>query len=50
MPGRGWAYNLWGFGCVKLTLAQKIIRGGTDDADELAKVVRGKIGNSGSCE
>ena len=34
MPGRGWTYNIWGFGCVKLTLGRKIIRVGTDDAEE----------------
>ncbi len=41
-PGRGWTYNVWGFACVKLTLGWKIIRVGTDDADELAKVIREK--------
>jgi hypothetical protein len=40
------AYNVWGFGCVKLTMGPKIIRVGTDDADELAKVIREKIGSS----
>jgi hypothetical protein len=37
IPGRGWTYNIWGFGCVKLTLGHKIIRVGTDDAEGLAK-------------
>ena len=23
IPGRGWTYNLWGFGCVKLTRGRK---------------------------
>ena len=41
---RGWTYNLWGFACVKLTLGRKIVRVGTDDADELAKVIREKMG------
>ena len=50
MPGHGWTYNFWGFGCVKLTLGRKIVRVGTDDADELAKVIREKIGRSGPCE
>ena len=45
IPGRGWAYNIWGFGCVKLTLSRKIIRFGTDDAEDLAKVVGEKIGS-----
>jgi hypothetical protein len=48
--GRGWTYNLWGFACVKLTLGRKIVRVGTDDADELAKVIREKMGLSGPCE
>ena len=47
IPFRGWTYNLWGFACVKLTLGRKIVRVGTDDADELAKVVREKMGRSG---
>ena len=42
-PGRSWTYNLWGFAWVKLTLGRKIIRVGTDDADELAKVIREKM-------
>ena len=42
--GRGWTYNIWGFACVKLTLDRKIIRVGTDDAEELAKFIREKIG------
>jgi hypothetical protein len=46
-PGRGWTYNVWGFACVKLTLGRKIVRVGTDDADELAKVIREKTGLSG---
>jgi hypothetical protein len=46
VPGRGWTYNVWGFACVKLTLGRKIIRVGTDDAEELAKVIREKIGRS----
>jgi hypothetical protein len=43
--GRGWTYNIWGFGCVKLTLGRKIIRVGTDDAEGLAKVVGEKTGS-----
>jgi hypothetical protein len=42
--GRGWTYNIWGFGCVKLTLGRKVIRVGTDDADELAKFLGEKSG------
>jgi hypothetical protein len=47
MPGRGWTYNVWGFDCVKLTLGRKIIRVGTDDAEELGRFLREKIGSSG---
>ena len=50
MPGRGWTYNLWGFACVKLTLGRKIIRVGTDDAEELGKAIREKISISGPSE
>ena len=45
MPGRGWTYNVWGIACVKLTLGSKIIRVGTDDTGELAKVIREKAGS-----
>ena len=47
VPGHGWTYNVWGFGCVKLTLGRKIIRVGTDDAEGLAKVIREKNGSGG---
>ena len=50
MPGRGWTYNIWGFDCVKVTLGRKIIRVGTDDTEELAKVIREKMGRSGLSE
>lgn len=42
VPGRGWTYNLWGFGCVKLTLGKKIIRIGTDDVEGLTEFLVGK--------
>lgn len=44
IPGRGWTYNLWGFGCVKLTLGRKIVRIGSDDVDGLAAFLRTKLG------
>jgi hypothetical protein len=43
IPGRGWTYNLWGFGCVKLTLGKKVIRVGSDDVDALAAFLRQKV-------
>ena len=46
--GRGWTYNLWGFGCVKLTLGKKVIRVGSDDVDRLAEFLRSKIGDTES--
>lgn len=42
--GRGWTYNLWGFGCVKLTLGRKVIRVGSDDVENLVEFLRGKVG------
>ena len=50
IPARGWTYNIWGFDCVKVTLGRKIIRVGTDDAEELAKFIREKIGRGGLSE
>ena len=49
MLGRRWTYNVWGFGCVKLTLGRKIIRVGIV-AGELAKIIREKRGLSGPYE
>ena len=43
VPGRGWTYNLWGFGCVKVCLGKKVIRIGSDDVDNLASFLRRKI-------
>jgi hypothetical protein len=42
VPGRGWTYNLWGFGCVKLTLGKTTIRVGTDDVAGLAEFLKGR--------
>jgi hypothetical protein len=44
--GRGWTYNLWGFGCVKLTLGKKVIRIGSDDVDNLAGFLRSKTADN----
>ncbi len=35
MPGRGWIYSMWGFGCVKIQLGTKTIRIGSDDVEAL---------------
>ena len=39
VPFRGWALNLWGFNCVKITRKNNVIRIGSDDAEQLAEVV-----------
>ena len=44
IPGRGWTYNLWGFGCVKLTVGKKVIRVGSDDVDNLAAFLKQRPG------
>jgi hypothetical protein len=41
--GRGWTYNLWGFGCVKLSLGRKVIRVGSGDVDGLTRFLCGKL-------
>lgn len=42
--GRGWTYNIWGFGCVKVTLRNgKAIRIGTDEPHELASFLNSKL-------
>jgi hypothetical protein len=41
--GRGWTYNLWGFGCVKLTLGRKVVRVGSDDVETLAAFLKTRI-------
>jgi hypothetical protein len=46
-PGRGWTYNIWGFDCAKLTLGRKVIRIGSDDAENLARFLRDATGLSG---
>jgi hypothetical protein len=44
VPGRGWTYNLWGFDCIRLTLAGgRTIRIGTDEPDELAAFLNRKL-------
>lgn len=43
IPGRGTTYNLWGFGCVRLSLGRKVIRIGSHDVDNLVDFLRRKI-------
>lgn len=47
IPGRGWTYNLWGFQCVKLRVAGKTVRIGSDDVDNLIRFLRSKARPSG---
>jgi hypothetical protein len=39
----GWVWNLWGRDCVVLRFRKGTLRVGTDDAEELARFVMGKI-------
>ena len=43
IPWRGATYNLWGFGCVKITLNGRVIRIGTDDVKGLTAFLQTKI-------
>lgn len=43
VPGRGWTYNLWGFGCTRLQLGNRVVRIGTDDVDNLVSFLRRKV-------
>ncbi len=42
-PGRGWIYNLWGFGCVRVSLGKKTVRIGTDDVEGLLRFLNSKL-------
>ena len=43
VPFRGWTYNLWGFDCAVLRLGSRIVRIGTDDAENLVAFLQEKI-------
>ncbi len=43
IPFRGWTLNLWGFECAKIIRNGKTIRIGTDDAENLVRMVREKL-------
>jgi hypothetical protein len=47
LPWRGWTYNLWGFDCVILRVNGKVIRVGSDDADNLNAFLQEKVGSNG---
>ncbi len=40
----GWVWNLWGRDCVVIHLQNGVLRIGTDDAENLARFLEGKIG------
>ena len=43
VPWRGTTYNLWGFGCVKLTVGKRVVRVGSSDVENLAVFLKTKI-------
>ena len=43
IPFRGMTYNLWGFGCAKLSLGRRVIRVGSDDVENLVTFIGSKI-------
>jgi hypothetical protein len=43
VPWRGWTYNLWGFGCVKVNLGKRVIRVGTDEPEQLTVFLQSQI-------
>ncbi|MCP4119397.1 MAG: hypothetical protein GY737_29165 [Desulfobacteraceae bacterium] len=43
IPWRGWTYNIWGFKCVRIRMAQGAVRVGTNDQDALVALLEKKI-------
>ncbi len=43
IPGRGWTYNLWGFGCVIVYLEKTTVRIGSDDVENLIRFLHEKV-------
>lgn len=43
IPWRGWTYNIWGFKCVRIRMAQGAVRVGTNDQDALVALLKKKI-------
>ncbi|MBI9089110.1 MAG: hypothetical protein JEZ12_07835 [Desulfobacterium sp.] len=43
IPWRGWTYNIWGFKCVRIQLAQGAVRVGTNDQEALVDLLTKKI-------
>ncbi len=47
-PGRGWIWNLWGFGCVRVQTVTGVLRIGTDDPEGLAAFLGTRIIDEGA--
>jgi hypothetical protein len=43
VPWRGMTYNLWGFGCVKLTVGKRVVRVGSGDVENLVAFLNTKV-------
>lgn len=43
VPLRGWTMNLWGFECVKIMRGDLVLRVGTNDSENLARLVQSRI-------
>jgi len=43
IPGRGYTYNLWGFSCAKLTVRDRTVQVGSDEADKLVEFLKSKL-------
>ena len=47
-PRGGWVWNIWGRDCVVLRVRRRVIRVGTDDAENLARFLKDRISDVGS--
>ena len=43
LPGRGYIFNIWGFGCVRILMGEKIVRVGSDDVDRLVSFLESRV-------
>lgn len=43
LPGRGYIFNIWGYGCVRILLGDESVRVGTDDVDGLLNFLESRI-------
>ena len=47
-PGHGWLWSLWGWDCVVIHRQQGVLRVGSDDVENLAGFLKGKVGAVGA--